>query len=88
MVRHATGRILGVLVLALALPSLGFAQTLYTTPGAAHRHCPHDNVVWLNTATGVYHFDGERWYGRTRHGAFVCEREASAAGDRATRNGQ
>lgn len=31
---------------------------------------------------------GMRWYGRTLHGAYVCEREADAAGDRATRNGQ
>ena len=31
---------------------------------------------------------GERWYGNTRQGAYVCQQEADAAGDRETRNGQ
>ena len=75
-------------VLALPLPAVAVAQTLYRSAGAAHQHCPHDTVVWLNTPTGIYHFKGERWYGRTRHGAFVCQHEANTVGDRATRNGQ
>jgi hypothetical protein len=29
-----------------------------------------------------------RWYGRTKRGAYVCRKEADAAGDRDTRNGQ
>ena len=43
---------------------------------------------WLNLPTGIYHFQGERWYGRTKSGAFVCQKEAKSVGDRATRNGQ
>ncbi len=95
--QHASDPIQGVrnvrtvllaLILALLLSAVAVAQTLYNSPSVAHQHCPHDNVVWLNTATGIYHFDGERWYGRTKHGAFVCQREANAAGDRPTRNGQ
>jgi hypothetical protein len=27
---------------------------------------------------------GERWYGNTRSGAYVCQREADRAGDRAS----
>lgn len=66
------------------------ASTLhyYTTESGAQRHCPRDTVVWLNTASGIYHLKGERWYGRTKHGAYVCKREADAAGDRETENGQ
>jgi hypothetical protein len=60
----------------------------FPTEQQAQRHCPTDTVVWLNLPTGIYHFKGERWYGRTRHGAYVCEKEADQAGDRATRNGQ
>ena len=69
----------------------GFAAgdlTLYQTEQQAQKHCPQDTVVWLNLPTGVYHFKGERWYGNTKNGAFVCEQEADKAGDRATRNGQ
>jgi hypothetical protein len=54
----------------------------------AQQHCPADTVVWVNLPSGVYHFKGERWYGNTRSGGYVCQREADHAGDRATRNGQ
>lgn len=62
--------------------------TYFTTEGEAQAHCQRDVVVWLNIPSGIYHYKGERWYGRTKHGAFVCEKEAIAAGDRATENGQ
>lgn len=61
---------------------------LFSTESAAQAHCPRDTVVWLNTPSGIYHYKGERWYGRTKHGAYVCEKEAIAAGDRASENGQ
>jgi len=62
---------------------------LYATEDAAQqRHCPRDVVVWLNTNSGIYHKKGMRWYGRTKHGAYVCRKEADAAGDRDTENGQ
>ena len=61
---------------------------LFSSEAAAQAHCPRDTVVWLNTNTGIYHEKGMRWYGRTKHGAYVCRKEADAAGDRDTRNGQ
>jgi hypothetical protein len=84
------------IVLAAAL----FLATLYpayANPSAAmhfqseqqaQQHCPQDVVVWVNTKTGVYHLKGERWYGATKDGAYVCRKEADAEGDRVTRNGQ
>jgi hypothetical protein len=54
----------------------------------AQQHCPKDTVVWLNLPTMIWHYKGQRWYGRTKHGAYVCEKEAVAAGARATRNGE
>ncbi len=62
--------------------------SLFATEDAAQKHCPADLVVWLNTRSGIYHLKGERWYGRTKHGAYVCKKEADAAGDRETENGQ
>jgi hypothetical protein len=35
-------------------------------------------LVWLNTQTGVWHEQGQRWYGKTRAGAFVTRTEALA----------
>lgn len=90
----------GFLSLFIALPMSAPAATPFPTAVVAYRapyfdteseaqhHCPRDIVVWLNTNTRIYHYKGERWYARTRHGAFVCEREAIAEGDQATRNGQ
>lgn len=78
----------GCALIVLATPLPVVAQTLYTTSNAAQAHCPNDTVVWLNTRSGVYHFQGERWYGNTEEGAYVCEKEADDAGDRPTRNRQ
>jgi hypothetical protein len=68
--------------------AMAAGMATFTTEGEARQHCPGDTVVWLNLPTGIYHFQGERWYGRTKSGAFVCQKEAEAVGDRATRNGQ
>lgn len=61
---------------------------VFDTENAAQAHCPRDVVVWLNIPSGIYHYKGERWYARTKHGAFACEKEAIRAGDRASENGQ
>jgi hypothetical protein len=61
---------------------------LFAAESAAQAHCPRDVVVWLNTNSGIYHEKGMRWYGNTKSGAYVCRREADAAGNRDTRNGQ
>lgn len=75
-----------VLGLALALPV--YAVTTFDTEALAQEHCPRDTVVWLNLPTMIWHYKGERWYARTKHGAFACEKEAAASGARGTRNGQ
>ena len=45
-------------------------------------------VVWVNTRSGVYHYRGERYFGSTKRGKFMCEKAARAEGDRPTKNGQ
>ena len=73
-----------------AIASTVVARTIpmFNTEAAAQRHCPSDQVVWLNTRSGIYHEKGMRWYGRTKYGAYVCRKEADAAGYRDTRNNQ
>ena len=81
--------ILAVLLLLFSLGSLpSFALEQFDSEQAAQKRCPADVVVWVNLSTGVFHYQGQRWYGRTKNGAFVCKREAVSEGDRATRNGQ
>jgi hypothetical protein len=42
-------------------------------------------VVWLNVESGVYYHKGDRMYGRTERGAYVCEEQAIRAGNCASR---
>ena len=73
---------------AASAPVTSGSLQLFASESAAQAHCPRDVVVWLNTNSGIYHEKGMRWYGNTKAGAYVCRREADAAGDRDTRNGQ
>ena len=57
----------------------------FSTEQLAKQHCPTDTVVWLNLPTGIYHYKGQHWYGNTKSGAYVCQKEADQAGDQATR---
>lgn len=62
-------------------------MVLFTTAAEAQNHCPNDDVVWLNTATGIWHTKWQRWYGQTAHGAYVCKKEAAMSGNRASLRG-
>jgi hypothetical protein len=43
-------------------------------------------VVWVNTKSKVYHFANSRNYGKTKSGAYMCEAQATATGNRAAKN--
>jgi hypothetical protein len=57
----------------------------YKTEAEAKGHCPGDVVVWANTSSKVYHYAGNAEYGKTKRGAYVCEKEAGAGGFRAAK---
>jgi hypothetical protein len=52
----------------------------------AKGHCPSDLVVWVNNDSNIYHFSGHKDYGKTKQGAYMCEKDALAAGDRASKS--
>jgi DNA uptake protein ComE-like DNA-binding protein len=54
----------------------------------APRTPPSRGMVWVNTDTGVYHFEGDRWYGKTKEGKFMTESDAQKAGYRASKEGE
>jgi hypothetical protein len=56
-------------------------------PEVAARTAPAAGMVWVNTATKVYHYEGDRWYGKTKEGKFMTEADAMKAGFRASKEG-
>jgi hypothetical protein len=41
-----------------------------------------DVQVWVNTNSGVYHCPNTRWYGNTKHGKYMTQKEAQSKGYR------
>jgi DNA uptake protein ComE-like DNA-binding protein len=48
---------------------------------------PAPGMVWVNLETKIYHFPGDRWYGKTKHGQYMTEADAIKAGYRASKSG-
>jgi hypothetical protein len=48
---------------------------------------PEKGMVWVNLPTGIYHREGDRWYGKTKNGKFMSEADAIKAGYRPAKNG-
>lgn len=44
---------------------------------------PAPGDVWVNASGKIYHCPGSKWYGKTRHGSYMSEAVARAAGKRA-----
>lgn len=61
-------------------------ENQFTSEAQAKSRCGSDTVVWVNEPTKVYHFSGSKRFGNTKQGAYMCERDAQAAGDRAAKN--
>jgi hypothetical protein len=52
----------------------------YKTEAEAKQACGSDSVVWANTSSKVLHASGDKYYGHTKRGAYVCQTVAQNAG--------
>lgn len=52
----------------------------YADEASAKAHCPTDTVVWSNTTSKAYHLAGTKYYGKTKHGAYMCQKDADSSG--------
>ncbi|SRR5213593_3665 len=67
-------------------PSVGKSNDT-AKPTTETRVPPAKGMVWVNTSTGVFHHEGDRWYGKTKEGKFMTEAEARKAGYHASKEG-
>jgi hypothetical protein len=73
---------------ATAAPAATTAPRAATAMGAnqfsneaqAKLSCAGDTVVWANTSSKAYHMAGDKYYGNTKRGAYMCQRTADSSG--------
>jgi hypothetical protein len=62
---------------AAAAPKTPAAPAATQAPGGG------PGMVWVNSASKVYHCPTDRWYGKTKSGAYMSEPDAIAQGNHA-----
>lgn len=79
-------RIFSLVLLTLALLSCNCRTA--TLPIQQFAYAQTQNVgnpnvkVWVNTKSGVYHCPGTRWYGNTKQGEYMTQKQAQDKGNR------
>ena len=57
------------------------ASNQFPEESAAKSHCLGDTVVWVNLGgSKAYHTTGDKYYGKTKEGAYMCQKEADQSG--------
>lgn len=79
--RKVLAAFLLVFVLLICTPA-----SISSQGSTGRQHSGNPNVrVWVNTPTHVYHCPGTRWYGETKKGKYMTQKQAQDAGNRPAR---
>ena len=72
-------RVLVAFLLAVGLLAYATAARVPFLPSAAmqSQQAGDPNIkVWVDTAYGIYHCPGSKWYGATRYGMYMTQKQA------------
>jgi DNA uptake protein ComE-like DNA-binding protein len=67
---------------ATPAPSASAKPAEPAKPTAQAQQPPVKGMVWVNTDSGIFHREGDRWYGKTKQGKFMTEADAIKEGYR------
>jgi hypothetical protein len=62
------------------------ASPARTTSSAVSQGTPGPGMVWVNLSSGVYHYSGSQFYGKTKSGKYMSEADAVQAGYHPAKN--
>ncbi len=66
-------------------PSSSTGNTAKAVPSGTVAPGGGPGLVWVNSITHVYHKQGSRYYGTTKHGKYMTEADAIKEGDHAAK---
>ena len=67
-------------------PATSTAKSAASATTTASQGTPGAGKVWVTLDSGIYHYEGSRYYGKTKNGKYMSESDALAAGYRAAKN--
>jgi hypothetical protein len=56
------------------------SPTQFSSQSDAASKCSGDTVVWANSTSKALHLSGDRYFGKSKHGFYACEKDAMSAG--------
>jgi predicted membrane channel-forming protein YqfA (hemolysin III family) len=72
-----------ILFVLLGCSAIKSQPTAMQTGGVGGQTAGNPNTrVWVNTKSGVYHCPGTRWYGNTKEGEYMSQKQALEKGNR------
>ncbi|MGH9822016.1 MAG: hypothetical protein ACREDR_01985 [Blastocatellia bacterium] len=71
-----------LLALTLLFPAVAVPRIIPSLSTAVQKGGKADVKVWVNTNSGVYHCPGTQWYGKTKKGEYMTQKQAQDKGYR------